>query len=73
MAISYYDFINLSSQSQQELVIAEGLIINENARDGLRFVLYEMSSFSVEIIYNTITNKIVGLSTFQNKGAYGKS
>ena len=72
MAISYYDFINLSSPSQQKLVVSEGLVINEDSRDGLKFVLYEMTSFSVEIVYNTVTNKIVGLSTFQNKGIYEK-
>ena len=72
MAISYYDFINLSSPSQQKLVVSEGHIITESSREGLKFVLYEISSFSVEIVYNTVTNKIVGLNTFQNKGMYEK-
>lgn len=68
MSISYYDFKNLPTQSQYELALAEGRIISETSKDELKFVLYELSSFSVEIVYNTINNKIEGLSVFQNKG-----
>ncbi|MCY0970102.1 hypothetical protein [Chryseobacterium wangxinyae] len=68
MSISYYDFKNLSMQSQYELAFAEGKVISETSKDGLRFVLYELSSFTVEIVYKTINNKIEGLSVFQNKG-----
>nr|WP_314492080.1 hypothetical protein [uncultured Chryseobacterium sp.] len=69
MSISYYDFKNLPSQSQYELVVAEGRVISETYKDGLKFVLYEVSSFSVEIVYNTINDKIASLSVFQKKGS----
>ena len=68
MSISYYDFKNLPIQSQCELVLSEGRVISEISKDGLKFVLYELSSFSVEIVHKTINNKIEGLSVFQNKG-----
>ena len=68
MAVSYYDFKNLPTQSQYELVLAEGQVISEISKDGLKFVLYGLSNFSVEIVYKSITNKIEGLSVFQNKG-----
>lgn len=68
MSISYYDFKNLPMQSQYELVLAEGKVISETHKDGIKFVLYELSSFSVEIVYKTINNKVEGLSVFQNKG-----
>lgn len=68
MAISYYDFKNLPDQSQQELVIAEGKVISETYKNELKFVLYEFSTFSVEIVYNTVSNKIASLSAFQNRG-----
>lgn len=68
MSISYYDFKNLLTQTQCELTLAEGKVINKTSKDGLNFVLYELSSFSVEIVYNTINSKIEGLSVFQNKG-----
>lgn len=68
MPISYYDFKNMTNQSQYEMVVKEGRIINETHKDGLKFVLYEMSSFSVEIVYNMNDNKIASLSAFQNNG-----
>ncbi|OBW39405.1 hypothetical protein AB670_04252 [Chryseobacterium sp. MOF25P] len=67
MSISYYDFKNLPMQSRYEFVLTEGKIISETSKDGLKFVLYELSSFSVEIVYKTINNKIEGLSVFQNR------
>ena len=68
MSISYYDFKNMPTQSQCELALAEGLVISETHKEGLKFVLYELSNFSVEIVYKTINNKIESLSVFQNKG-----
>lgn len=68
MCISYYDFKNLPPQSQCELALAEGKVISETFKDGLKFVLYELSSFSVEIVYKIGNDKIEGLSVFQNKG-----
>lgn len=72
MAISYYDFNNLPKESQIELVIAEGKIIDETIKSNLRFVVYELFSFSVEIVYNIDSNKIAGLSAFPGKGPHGK-
>ncbi|MNK70024.1 hypothetical protein D3C87_894350 [compost metagenome] len=72
MAISYYDFKNLPDVTKQELVIAEGKVVIETEKDKLKFVLYEISSFSVEIVYYTVNNKIASLSAFQNNGSYGR-
>lgn len=65
MSISYYDFKNLPTQSQCELALSEGKVISETSKDGLKFVLYELSSFSVEIVYKIINNKIESVSIFQ--------
>ena len=72
MSISYYNFNNLSKESQIEIVMTEGKIINETIKSNLRFVVYELFSFSVEIVYNINNNKIAGLSAFLGKGAHGK-
>lgn len=69
MSISYYDFKNLPTQSQYELALAEGWVINETSKDGLKFVLYKLSSFTVEIVYKATSNKIEDISVFQNRGA----
>lgn len=68
MSISYYDFKNLSRDLQYEVVMAEGKVIDENFRDQLKFVLYEVSTFFVEIVYNTVTDRIESLGAFQNIG-----
>ena len=70
MNISYYDFKNLPNQDQCNFVIKEGRVMNERISDTLKYVLYEVSYFTVEIIYNTINNKIEGMNIFQNKSAY---
>lgn len=72
MSISYYDFKNLTDQSQQELVMSEGIIISEVYKNELRFVLYELSSFSVEIVYSTVNGKIESFTAFQNVGNNNK-
>lgn len=67
MAISYYDFKNLSGQSQQELVLSEGRLISESSKDGLKILLYDMSSFCVEIISLINSDKTLSISAFQKK------
>ncbi len=47
---------------QHELVLSEGKVICETNKNELKIVLYDMRSFSVEIVYHTVTNKIASLS-----------
>lgn len=70
MNISLYDFKNLPNQTQSELVINQGRIMNERILNTVKYVLYEISCFSVEVIYNIENGKIEGMNVFQNKGAY---
>lgn len=70
MSISYYDFKNLPDRSQQELVMAIGTVISETYKDALKFVLYQMPSFTVEIVYNINNNTIASVSSFQNTVNY---
>jgi ABC-type uncharacterized transport system ATPase subunit len=62
MSISYYDFKNMQKYCQHELVLSEGKVICETNKNELKIVLYDMRSFSVEIVYHTVTNKIASLS-----------
>ncbi|MDQ8143377.1 MULTISPECIES: hypothetical protein [Chryseobacterium] len=70
MNISLYDFRNLPSQTQSEIVIEQGRLLNEKVMSSFKYVLYEISSFSVEVIYKNTDGKIVGLNIFQNTSAY---
>ena len=69
MNISYYDFKNLPNESQCDIVLNQGHLMNETIKDELKFVLYEISSFTVEIVYNK-NNRIASMNVFQNKSAY---
>jgi len=65
MNISLYDFKNLPDQTQRDLVITQGRVLNERILDSLKYVLYEISCFSVEVIYNTRNGKMEGLNVYQ--------
>lgn len=71
MNISYYDFQNLpNKQTQYEIVLKQGRFMNERIVKNLKYSLYEVSFFSVEVVYNTINNKIDGLNVFHNRSVY---
>ncbi|MGO4708682.1 hypothetical protein AB4Y90_06095 [Chryseobacterium sp. 2TAF14] len=70
MEISLYEFSNLPSQTQSEIVLNQGRLLNEKVMTSFKYVLYEISSFSVEVIYKNADGKIVGLNIFQNARAY---
>ncbi|KNB60225.1 MULTISPECIES: hypothetical protein [unclassified Chryseobacterium] len=70
MDISYYEFTNLPDEMQFDIVLSQGKMINENTVSNSRYVLYELSSFSVEIIYSLSKNKISGKNIFLNRAAY---
>jgi len=65
MNISFYDFKNLPAQTQKDLVISEGRIMNERMLNSLKYVLYEMTCFNVEVIYNENNGKVEGMNVFQ--------
>lgn len=65
MNISFYDFKNLPNQTQKDIAINEGRVMNERVLNSLKYVLYEVSCFSVEVIYNTDNGKMEGLNVFQ--------
>ena len=70
MEISLYDFKNLPLQNQSEIVLSEGRLMNEQIMSSFRYALYEISSFSVELIYHIVKNKVEGLNIYQNRAAY---
>jgi len=70
MNISYYDFKNLSNCSQCEMVMNQGHIMTETVKNKFRFVLYEISTFTVEIVYNISNDKVEDLTVFQNRSVY---
>ncbi|KIC61446.1 hypothetical protein [Chryseobacterium taiwanense] len=71
MIISYYDFQNLPDrQTQYDYVLSHGHLISERTVSQSKYVLYEISNFSVELIYNISLDKILGMNIFENKSIY---
>lgn len=70
MNISFYDFKNLDGKDQCNLVIHNGKVMHERVAENLKFILYEFSNFSVEIIYHISSEKTSVINVFQNKAAY---
>ncbi|UFH31852.1 hypothetical protein LNP04_18080 [Chryseobacterium sp. C-71] len=70
MDISYYDFTNLPDKTQFDLVLSKGKIISENTVSNTKYMLYELSSFTVEIIYSLPKNSISGKNVYLNRAAY---
>jgi hypothetical protein len=72
MIISYYDFQNIADrQAQYDIVLSHGHKISERITPKSKYVLYEVASFSVELIYDIGYNdKITGMNIFENKSTY---
>ncbi|MCI3937143.1 hypothetical protein MQX03_08020 [Chryseobacterium aahli] len=70
MDISYYDFTNLPDKTQFDMVLSKGKIISENTLSNTKYMLYEFSSFTVEIIYSLPKNSILGKNVYFNRAAY---
>ncbi|KFC19694.1 hypothetical protein [Chryseobacterium sp. FH1] len=64
--ISFYEFTQLSDEEQYELVFKEGEFLNYSIKNDLRFTLYKLKNFFVEVVYDARENKIVNLSSFMN-------
>lgn len=71
--ISYFDFKNLSPQDQCQLVKTQGQIISESSKNDLRFVIYKLGSFLVEITYMQQNNKLASFNVYQNNCVVSQS
>ena len=69
MNISLYDFKNLTLQNQSEIVLSEGRLMNEQIMSSFRYAIYEISSFSVELIFHIAKNKVEGLNIYQKQSS----
>lgn len=64
--LSFYEFTQLSEEGQYELVFKEGEFLNSSSKDDLKFALYKLNSFFVEVVYDSQKNKVVSLTSFMN-------
>lgn len=64
--IFFYEFTQLSDEQQYDLLFREGELLDSSTRNEVKFVLYKLYSFFVEVVYVAGDNKIVTLSSFTN-------
>ncbi|MCD1117548.1 hypothetical protein [Chryseobacterium turcicum] len=64
--LSFYEFTQLPEEEQYELVFSSGEFIDSSVKGEVKYVLYKLYSFFVEVAYNSYDNKIINMSTFMN-------
>lgn len=63
--MSFHDFKNLLQHEQYDLVFTKGDFINYYLKGEIRYALYSLYTFFVEIEYNVSLNRILNLETFE--------
>lgn len=64
--LSFYDYTLLSKDDQYNLVFTKGEFVGTSTGKDMKFVLYKLCSFFVEVVYNVEDNRIVNISSFMN-------
>lgn len=59
-----YEFNALSEQNQYDIVFTKGTFIDYINNGNVKYVLYSVHMFWVEILYENSINKITGLNGF---------
>lgn len=62
--LSFFEFTQLSQEAQYELAFTHGEFIDASEKDDMRFALYKLYSFYVEIVCDSTNNKIINLTSF---------
>jgi len=64
--LSIIDFNNFTEHEQYDLVFTKGNFINYYLKDDIRYALYSLFKFYVEIEYNVPSNRISNLIAFDD-------
>ena len=59
-----YDFNILSDHDKYDTVFTKGKFVDTVTEGETKYVLYALSYFWVEVVYNAPDNKITGISSF---------
>lgn len=62
--LSFFEFTQLSQETQYELAFTQGEFVGVSEKKEVRFVLYKLFTFFVEIVYDSKDNKIINLTSF---------
>lgn len=59
-----YEFKILSDHDKYDKVFTQGQFVDTVSKGDIKFVLYSLWYFWVEVKYHTSSNKIIGISSF---------
>ncbi len=59
-----YEFNVLSKHEQYDLVFSKGQFVDTVNEGSIKYALYSLSYFWVEVSYNAPTNEITGINSF---------
>ncbi|WP_149275624.1 hypothetical protein [Pareuzebyella sediminis] len=59
-----YDFNILSEHDRYDILFTKGQFVDTVSEGHLRYALYSMSYFWVEVQYHALENKVIGISSF---------
>ncbi|SHK63741.1 hypothetical protein SAMN04488007_3470 [Maribacter aquivivus] len=59
-----YDFNILTDHDKYDTVFTKGKFVDTVLSGNVKYVLYSLSYFWVEVQYNSFENKIIGISSF---------
>lgn len=62
--LSFYEFTQLPKEEQYELALGEGEFIGTTEKNEVKFALYKLLNFYVEVVYDGMKNKVVSLTCF---------
>lgn len=66
MEYSFYGYINLPDETQYDILFTKGIYLSDRTLGDLKFVLYKLFGFYVEVTYEADLNKIVSKTVFLN-------
>jgi len=55
--LSFYEFTQLSKEEQYDLVFCEAESINSSFKNNVKFTVYRLYSFYVEVVYDNRDNR----------------
>lgn len=59
-----YEFNILCEHDKYDTVFTKGQFVDTVNMDNIKYVLYSLSDFWIEVQYNSKTNKIIGIASF---------
>jgi hypothetical protein len=59
-----YDFNILSNHDKYDTIFTQGQFVDTVTEGTIKYALYSLSYFWVEVTYNAPTNKMTGISSF---------